>query len=268
MSPVPESLSFSTTRPTLTVGVLTLNEERRLRACLESAAFADQVLVIDAGSADGTVALARSLGAEVHVYPDWQGFAVQRNRLLRHATGDYLFFLDADEVMDAAFQQELQQIVARGAPGVWKIHWRIVAFGKELRHFRSNAQVERLFPRACIRNFIGVVHEEAQLSADLPRHAIRAGLPHHSRDSVRTGLEKMTQYALLGAAKRAAHHRRGGVLRGLASGGWMFFRLYILHRGFLSGGAGFLYCSFFALEAYFRYAALGYDRDLRRDVRR
>ena len=97
--------------PTLTVAVLTHNEAHRIEACLKSAAFADQVLVVDSGSTDDTVALARGLGAEVHSYPDWQGFAVQRNRLLAHSRGDYVFFLDADEVMTPAFAQELQAIV-------------------------------------------------------------------------------------------------------------------------------------------------------------
>src|SRR6218665_2275442 len=93
--------------PTLTVAVLTHNEAHRIEACLRSPAFADQ-LVVDSGSEDDTVAMARRLGAEVHSYPDWQGFAVQRNRLLAHARGDYVFFLDADEVMTPEFAQELQ----------------------------------------------------------------------------------------------------------------------------------------------------------------
>lgn len=253
-------------RPTLTVGVLTMNESERIAACLESAAFADQLVVVDSGSSDDTVAIARAHGAEVHVHADWQGFAVQRNRLLQYVRGDYIFFLDADEVMDAAFQRELQAIVATGTPAVWKIRWRTVAYGRELRHYRSTAAVERLFPRASIREFTGVVHEKALLTGALPRQHIRALLRHYARDTVHESLEKLTQYAMLGAAKRAQAGRRGGVLRGLASATWMFLRFYIGHLGFLSGGAGFLYCSCMASEAYFRYAALGYDRNLRGDV--
>lgn len=255
-------------RPTLTVAVLTMNEAHRLHACLESAAFADQLLVVDSGSTDGTVELARSLGAEVYSYPDWQGFAVQRNRLLQHATGDYIFFLDADEVMGPDFQRAVQAIVASGEQAVWKIRWRMVAFGKELKYFRSNALVERLFVREQVRCYSGVVHEQAELRQDMPRHVISTPLLHHSRETVQGSLEKLTQYAMLGAAKRAASGKKGGVLRGLASGTSMFLRLYILHLGFLSGGAGFLYCLFFSLEAFFRYAALGYDKNLKNDIRR
>ena len=81
--------------PTLTIAVLTKNEAHRIEACLASAAFADQVLVVDSGSTDSTVALCHQSGADVFEYPDWQGFAVQRNRLIAHARGDYIFFLDA-----------------------------------------------------------------------------------------------------------------------------------------------------------------------------
>lgn len=262
------SLLLNTRKPTLTVAVLTLNEARRIQACLESAQFADQLLVVDSGSTDETVSIAQSMGAEVFVYPDWQGFAVQRNRLLQHATGDYIFFLDADEVMGSAFQQELQAIVATGKPGVWKIRWRMVAFGHELKYLRSTSLVERLFVRQQIHEFTGVVHEEARLTRAVSRFVMKAPLLHYSRESVRDSLQKLTQYAMLGAAKRAAKGARGGVMRGLASGTSMFIRLYFLHLGFLCGGAGFLYCLFVALEAFFRYAALGYDRDFSVCVKR
>lgn len=252
--------------PTLTVAVLTHNEAHRIEACLRSATFADQLLVVDSGSTDDTVAIARGLGAEVHSYPDWQGFAMQRNRLLAHASGDYIFFLDADEMMTPAFAQELQAIVRSGAQAVWAIRWRMVAYGHELTYFRAQSQIERLFVRAMVREYTGMVHEQAQLhplpgGGTVPRRLIRARLLHYSRTTVRGSLEKLTQYVMLGAAKRAETGQRGGVLRGLGSGLSMFVRLYVFRLGFLCGGAGFLYCLFVALEGFFRYAALHYDRD-------
>lgn len=247
--------------PTLTVAVLTHNEAHRIEACLRSAAFADQLLVVDSGSTDDTLARARAAGAEVYEHADWQGFAVQRTRQLQHARCDYVFFLDADEIMAPAFQQELQAIVRSGSQAVWQIRWRMVAFGHELRYLRASTHVSRLFRRDQILGWKGVVHEEAVLKEDaVPRQIMREPLLHHSRESVHSSLEKLTQYAMLGATKRAAAGQRGGVLRGLASGSAMFLRLYIFRLGFLCGGAGFLYCTFVALEAFFRYAALHYDR--------
>ncbi len=258
------------TRPTLTIAVLTKNEARRIQGCLQSAAFADQLIVVDSGSTDGTRELARAEGAEVFDYPDWQGFAVQRNRLLAHATGDYIFFLDADEVITPELRIELQAVVRSAVHAVWKIRWLQVAFGRELTYFRSQSTVERLFRRDMLREYTGIVHEQAILTHEpVPRLVMRGKLLHYSRETVRGSLEKLLQYSMLGAAKRAEKGKRGGVLRGMASGLSLFLRLYIGQLGFLCGGAGFLHCFFVALEGFFRYAAIKYDYDsLRSDVAR
>ena len=80
--------SMAPRRPTLTIGVLTKNEGHRIAACLQSAAFADEIVLVDSGSTDDTVAIAQRLGAKVFIHADWQGFAVQRNRVLAQASGD------------------------------------------------------------------------------------------------------------------------------------------------------------------------------------
>lgn len=250
-------------QPTLTIGVLTKNEAHRIEACLRSAAFAQEVIVVDSGSTDDTVAIAQRMGAQVYIHADWQGFAVQRNRLIAQAHGDYLFFLDADEIITPALQTEIQAAVRSNACAVWKIQWSVVAYGRELRHFRSQSAIERMFRRDMLVEYRGAVHEQAVLRGDdrdVPRHVLQAKLLHFSRETVRGSLEKLTQYAMLGAAKRAAAGKRGGVVRGLASGTAIFLRLYLVRLGFTGGGAGFLFCFFIALECFFRYAALHYDR--------
>ena len=131
-------------KATLTVAVLTLNEEKRIRTCLQSARFADQLLVVDSGSSDRTVEIAKQMGAEVHIYPDWQGFAVQRNRLLKHASGDYIFFLDADEELNDGIEKEIKKILENNIEAVGKIKWRMVAFGKELKYLRSISRSGRV----------------------------------------------------------------------------------------------------------------------------
>ncbi|MGJ7493303.1 glycosyltransferase family 2 protein [Variovorax sp. ZT4R33] len=250
-------------RPTLTIGVLAKNEAHRIEACLRSATFADQLLLVDSGSTDDTVARAEAAGATVVAYPDWQGFGVQRTRLLAHVRSDYIFFLDADEVVTPELRTSIEAAVASGEAGVWRVRWRMVAYGHELKAYRAGGP-ERLFRRDTVSSFEGAVHEEAVLLpafVDVPRHVLSGKLLHHSWQTVRGSLEKLTQYAMLGAAKRAALGKRGGVLRGMAGGTAMFVRFYFLRLGFLCGGAGFLFCFFVSLEAFFRYAALHYDRE-------
>ncbi len=251
-----------TAPPTLTIAVLAKNEAHQIERCLRSAAFADEIIVVDSGSTDDTVAVAQRLGAKTFVHSDWQGFAVQRNHLLAHATSDFIFFLDADEEITPALQGEIQAAVRSGKRAVWKIEWSVVAYGKELKYFLSQSSLERLFRRDMIERFEGAVHEHAVLTEPAaPRHVMKARLRHFSRQSIKGSLQKLTQYAMLGAAKRAAAGKQGGVVRGLASGLAIFIRLYFLRLGFLGGGPGFLFCFFIALECFFRYAALHYDRD-------
>lgn len=121
--------------------------------------------------------------------------------------------------------------------------------------------MERLFPRALIDHYEGVVHEEAMLTQENVQHrTLDHRLLHHSRQSIRASLEKLTQYAMLGAAKRQALGKRGGILRGLASANASFLKTFFFQKGFLDGGPGFLYCFFISLECFFRYVALEYDR--------
>lgn len=245
---------------TLTVAILTMNEARRIESCIRSASWADQIVVVDSGSKDGTQELARATSAQVFEYPDWQGFAVQRNRLLAHCTSDYVFFLDADEELTPELSAEIRAVVDSGSKKVWKVAWEQVAFGRRLTAMSSKGGIPRLFFREHLLRYEGVVHELAILSVPTVYARLDNRMPHFSRETIHASLLKLAQYTQLGAAKRAALGKRGGIFRGLASAVACFLRLYIGQRGFLCGGAGFLHCLLVSLECFFRYAALEYDK--------
>lgn len=248
-------------RPTLCIGVLTLNEERRIEGCLRSAAFADQIVVVDSGSTDRTRDIAQSMGAEVYVYDQWEGFATQRNRLLAHVKTDYVFFLDADEEITPALQAEIEAAVASGQDCKWEVLWNQVAYGRPLTHMKSTGGVERMFRTASLDRYDGLVHEQAIMrNGDRPVRKFKHRLLHYSRESIHGSLLKLAQYAQLGAAKRAQAGKRGGIWRGFASALANFTRLYLFNRGFLCGPQGFLFCFFIALECFFRYVYLEYDK--------
>jgi glycosyltransferase involved in cell wall biosynthesis len=249
-------------KPTLCIAILTLNEERKIAQCINSAHFADQIVVVDSGSKDATVAIAQSLGAQVHSHTDWQGFAEQRNRLIALCNADYIFFLDADEQIPAELATEIQAAVQSQAQLTWEVLWNQVAYGKPLTLMKTTGGVQRMFPMANLLRFEGLVHEKAILqNPHTPVHKFKHRLWHYSRETVYGSLQKLAQYAQLGAAKRAEKGKRGGVLRGFASALNSFIQLYFFRRGFLCGAEGFLFCFFIALECFFRYAMLHYDRD-------
>ena len=249
-------------KPTLCIAILTLNEERRIAQCIQSAHFADQIVVVDSGSKDDTVAIAQSMGAQVYGHPDWQGFAEQRNRLIANCNADYIFFLDADEQIPAELATEIQAAVQSQAQITWEVLWNQVAYGKALTWMKTTGGVQRMFPMANLLRFEGLVHEKAILkNPQTPVRKFKHRLWHYSRETVYGSLQKLAQYAQLGAAKRAEKGKSGGVLRGFASALNSFIQLYIFRRGFLCGAEGFLFCFFIALECFFRYAMLKYDRE-------
>lgn len=250
-----------TPNPSLTISILTRNEAANIERCIRSAAFADEVVVIDNGSNDETVRLARACGAQVYVYSEWHGFAAQRNHQLHHAHGDYILLLDADEEITPLLRDEIRNMIAKGGNAVLGLLTLEVAFGKELTYVAPRKAAYRFFRRQLIQGFEGVVHEKPIFTQEIAfggffRHRVR----HFSRPTVHGSLRKLVQYAMLGASKRSSAQKKGGVLRGLLSGGVAFFQTYFLKRGFTGGGPGFLFCLFIALEAFFRYAALHYDR--------
>lgn len=255
-------------RSTLGIAVLTLNEAQRIEACLRSAAFADQLVVVDSGSTDGTREQAAALGAEVHLHADWQGFALQRTRALQRLHTDFVFFLDADEEISPALRAEIEAAVASGDDAAWRVWWDEVAFGRALSRMKPRGGIQRLFKRETLERFEGVVHEAPVLRHSVPVRSLRERLLHHSRPTVYGSLRKLAQYVQLGAAKRGAQGKKGGVLRGLVMGGVVFLRVYLFQRAFLCGGPGFLYAQFIALETFFRYAALHYDADAASELAR
>lgn len=253
---------MTTQAPTLCIGILTMNEERRIAQCIQSAKFADQIVVVDSGSKDHTVAIAQSLGAQVHTHADWQGFAEQRNRMLQYCTADYIFFLDADEVITPELQVEIQAAVASQQNKVWKILWNQVAYGRALTAMKSTGGIPRLFKRTNLVKFEGVVHEKGiLLDASTPISTFKGRLLHYSRETIYESLQKLAQYAYLGASKRAQNGKRGGILRGAASAIANFIQLYFFRRGFLCGAQGFLFCFLISLECFFRYAMIKYDKN-------
>jgi glycosyltransferase involved in cell wall biosynthesis len=199
----------------LTIAVLALNEASMITSCLESASFAEQILVIDSGSRDDTMLIARSLGAEVHSYADWQGFAIQRNRALEHCRQDYVFFLDCDEIIPANLAKEILKIVRQGTVNRGLIRWDDFVFGKRLQGIHQTKGVARLFKVHDILEFRGQVHENAVLKAPEITHIFNTKLIHYSRRTVYQSLLKLAQYSQLAAISLRKSKKNIGVLAGL-----------------------------------------------------
>src|SRR5580704_7260874 len=121
-------------RQTLYVVIITLNEEANIRRTLESVRWADEIVIVDAGSSDRTGEIARSYGAKLFI-EEWKGFAKQKNSALQKASGDWVLSLDADEEVEPALADEIQTALLGepGAAGFW-IARKNYFLGRWMRH--------------------------------------------------------------------------------------------------------------------------------------
>jgi glycosyltransferase involved in cell wall biosynthesis len=244
-------------RATLSVVIIVKNEASRLGATLESVRFADEIIVLDSGSTDGTVELAREYTDKVFVDADWQGFGVQKNRALAHAGGDWVLSLDADECVTVELRREIEAALADPVADVYEMPRLSSYCGRTIRHSGWWPDyVVRLFRRGSARFSDSLVHEKLIFTGK----AARFGFPlqHESYRNLDEVLDKMNRYSTAGAAQALESGRRAGLGKAVLRGGWAFFRTYLLRAGFLDGREGFILAVSNAETTYYRYLKLMY----------
>jgi glycosyltransferase involved in cell wall biosynthesis len=243
--------------PRLSVILITHNEAANIAACLASVAFADEWIVVDSGSTDGTVEIARSAGARVSVTNDWPGFGVQKGRALALANGDWVLSIDADERITPELAASIRKALADDAGEAGHELSRLSNFcGQWMRHGDWYPdRVLRLFKRGAGRFSNDRVHERLIVEGRIGRLA--GELLHHSMPTLEGALDKMNRYSSGRAADKVAAGGRGGLGAALTHGCWAFARCYILHRGFLDGRLGFVLAVYVAENTYYRYLKMG-----------
>lgn len=240
---------------TCSVIIITLNEEARIGRCLDSVAWADQIVVVDSGSTDGTVTICQAAGAEVY-HRDWPGYGPQKNRALEFATGEWVLSLDADEYLSPELTIEIRnRLEDPGGCNAFRLPRLSTFCGRAMRHSGWWPDpVLRLFRRGRARFSDDLVHE--RVVADEPVTTLR-GLLHH--ESVRTLDEaraKVDAYSTAGAEALHARGRRSSLMAAVSRGGWTFLRTFILQAGFLDGRMGFHLAVANARGSFHRHAKL------------
>jgi glycosyltransferase involved in cell wall biosynthesis len=237
----------------ISVIVITKNEEAAIGRCLASVRWADEMVVVDSGSTDRTVELARAAGARVTVMSDWPGFGPQKNRALDLATGDWVLSLDADEWVTPALAAEIGAAVQRtDAPAGFELP-RLSSFvGREMRHSGWwPDHITRLFRRGSARFSDDLVHERLVVTGAVGR--LTEPLQHESFTSLEEVVDKMNRYSSASARMRVERGKSGSVGSAVAHGVWAFIRTYVLRAGFLDGREGFVLAVANAEGTYYRY---------------
>lgn len=244
----------------MSVVVIARDEAARIGRCLSSVAFARERIVLDGGSQDDTVAIARALGARVEIVPDWPGFGAQKNRAVDLATEPWVLSLDADEWVDPELAAEIARTVGDpSASDIYDIPRRSSYCGRVMRHSGWWPDpVTRLWRRGHARFSDHVVHERL-LPVDpsaAPIRRLRHALDHEAFTSLEQVIAKMNRYSTDSAAMLAARGRRGSLTTALAHGAWSFVRTWVLRGGFLDGRHGLMLAISNAEGSYYRYLKL------------
>jgi glycosyltransferase involved in cell wall biosynthesis len=259
-------------KTTLSVILIANNEANNILDCLASVSFADQIIVVDSGSTDNTVELARSAGAHVVQTSDWPGFGVQKNRALDLATCDWVFSIDADERVTLELAEQLKAAINFEAKFDFEIDSksnkqihqhdayevpRLTQFcGQWIRHCGwTPDHVLRLFKRGRARFSNDLVHERLVQSQGTCGK-LTTPMLHFSYPTLASYWRKLDQYSQAWAKQRHLEGKKTSMLRAAMSGMVAFVRTYFLRLGFLDGALGFAVCTMQAQSAFGKYFTL------------
>lgn len=239
----------------LSVTVITKNEAHNIAACLRSVLFADQVVVLDSGSTDDTVPIARALGAEVSTSPDWQGFGIQKNRALALAKSDWVLSLDADERVTPELQAEIQAVLQAPVSDVYSFPRLSSYCGQYMRYSGWYPdRVTRLFRRDAAQFSNDLVHEKIVTTSQVGQ--LNCALLHESFKDFESVLDKVNRYSTAGAQSLLNKGKTASLGKAIGHGFWAFIRTYLLRLGFLDGRMGLVLAISNAEGTYYRYLKL------------
>lgn len=228
--------------PRISACIIAFNEADRIGDCLASLAFCEEVLVVDSGSSDATVAVCEAAGARVLVRA-FDGYRTQKDFAVRNASHDWVLCLDADERVDAPLRAAILAARAGGFAGAAGYRFNRLSdyFGKFLRHGNAYPdRVLRLFDRRR-GGWRGKreIHEAA--SVDGPVRTLPGDLVHYPYRSLQQQLDKTATYARMMAQDEFARGKRASWAKLVVSPAWRFWRGYVFRLGFLDGWRGLVY---------------------------
>ncbi len=234
--------------------LITKNEAHNLPRCLGSLQFCSQIVVVDSGSTDNTVQVARDLGAEVHQTADWPGFGPQKNRALSYADQDWVLSVDADEWIEPELAEAIQQhIKTHVAPA--EILRESSFCGRVMKYSGwGDDWILRLFKRDGAAFSDDLVHERVLVSGSPVK--LKGAMGHESFTDLSQVLAKIDLYSGAWAQQNFANGRKATIGLSLLKGFAAFVKTYLFKQGFRDGAHGLLLSITNAHGTFYKYAKL------------
>lgn len=240
----------------LSVVMIVKNEGRNLGRCLDSLDWADEIVVLDTGSTDGTMDIARSRGCKTAGLEKWEGFGKAKQAAVELATHDWVLSIDADEVVSPDLRKELQGLRQRDFEGcAWRLRRRSYYLGRPIRYcgWQNDAPL-RLFNRRRGGFNPKPVHES--VVTDQKKHTCQAFLYHYTYPTRESHFSKMRFYGDLAARELSDKGKRSNPCEAIVRAKLKFLKMYFIRLGFLDGWTGFQLCLNSAWGVGYKYFKL------------
>jgi len=238
-------------RPTISAIIITKNESDNIEDCLKSICWADEIIVLDSGSTDQTVELARKFTDKVFG-TDWPGFGPQKNRALDKATMDWVLSIDADERVSKELKEEILANISNQTVVAYKIPRRSSFCGKFLRHGGWWPDyVTRLFRRDSAKFSDSLVHERVIPNGKLEK--LNSPIIHYTYRSPEDVTRLIHAYSSAGAKQLIDNNRNSSLSIAVFHAFWAFIRTFFLRAGLLDGKEGFMLAVSNAEVTYYKY---------------
>lgn len=237
------------------VTLITLNEERNVRACLESVAWADEIVVVDSGSQDRTVEIAKEFTNQVFFNP-WPGWKAQKNHAISRAAHDWIFSIDADERVTPELRERILEVLAEPRHAGYSFPRKNFFLGKWMSHggWHPDA-VLRLF-RKDAGKFGGLdPHDRVFLSAGSEGY-IPIPIVHYTYMSFKQYAGKQLPYADAAARESLNAGKRASTANIFLKPFWKFFEVYLIKRGLLDGAHGLIAAMGSSYTTYLKQARM------------
>lgn len=233
--------------------VLTKNSEEYLQRCLTALKFCDETVVIDDESTDSTRALAEACGARVMIRKMQGDFAEQRRFGIEQARGQWVLFIDSDEIVTEELAKEIQTAVSSETIRAYELARRNCFEHYSIQHgsMRSD-RVLRLFPKDGLR-VEGRVHEK--IISPYPVETLKAYLDHYPYEDWSVMIRKLDIYTSYLALQQIEKGKKTGFISGaLVKPTWAFLKVYVFNGGLLDGKMGLLFAIHHAYYTFMKYA--------------
>lgn len=238
----------------LSVVIIAKNAASQIAACIDSVAFAQEVLVVDSGSEDETRAIAEVRGCRV-IEKEWLGFGLQKQFAVGEAQHDWVLCLDVDERVTPRLEASIRVALQTSQHNAWRMSRRNRFLGRWLAHGEGYPDWSlRLFNRQFASWSNDPVHEAVITTVDVG--TLGGDLLHDSAEDVGTYLAKQNRYSTLHAEALFQQGVRSGYLKLFLSPLARFIKFYVIRLGFLDGGPGFAHVAVGCFAAFAKYAKL------------